>query len=104
MPIGPSLRATDADRERVIGLLRTQLAAGALTPEEFSARAEAAAHARRRTDLDRLTRDLPAVTVPTTIRNPLRPLVIGALVAVAAFLLVFVAVVAVLGIGAMLGG
>ncbi|WP_306362914.1 DUF1707 domain-containing protein [Nocardia sp. CC227C] len=104
MPLGPSPRATDADREQVIGLLRTQLAAGTLTPEEFSARAEAAAHARRRSDLDRLTRDLPAATVTTTIQNPLRPLIIGALVAVAAFLLVLVAVVAVLGIGAMLGG
>ncbi|WP_282785668.1 MULTISPECIES: DUF1707 domain-containing protein [unclassified Nocardia] len=104
MPFGPPPRATTADRERVIELLRTQLAVGTLTADEFAARADAAAHARRRADLDRLTRDLPAVTVTTTIRNPLRPLVVAALVAVAAFLLVVVAVVAVLGIGAMLGG
>ncbi|MBF6137026.1 DUF1707 domain-containing protein [Nocardia otitidiscaviarum] len=103
MRLGPSPRATDADREQVIGLLRTQLAVGTLTPEEFYARAESATRARRLTDLDRLTRDLPTTTI-TTERNPLRPLITGALVAVAAFLLLLVVVLVVMGIGAMLGG
>lgn len=56
----PGLRASDADRERVVGRLRQQVGEGRLTLEEFSERSTAAYQARTLGDLDALTEDLPA--------------------------------------------
>jgi hypothetical protein len=56
----PAVRASDAERDRTVELLREHLASGRLTPEEFSERMEAAYEARTTEDLSVLSRDLPA--------------------------------------------
>ncbi|MFI5615462.1 DUF1707 domain-containing protein [Amycolatopsis sp. NPDC051903] len=56
----PMLRASDADRERVVSRLREQVGEGRLTLDEFSERSAAAYAARTAGELDALTRDLPA--------------------------------------------
>jgi hypothetical protein len=57
-----SLRASDADRERAVAVLRQHLLAGRLTLDEFSERVEAALQARVGADLARVQDDLPAIT------------------------------------------
>ena len=57
----PTLRASDADRERVVDLLRSHAAAGRLEAEELSERVEAAYRSKTVGELDELTRDLPAI-------------------------------------------
>jgi len=62
-PSGPSpleLRASDADRERVVEVLRDALAEGRLDMGEFEERLEAAYGARTYGELVPITRDLPA--------------------------------------------
>ncbi|QES48432.1 hypothetical protein DEJ50_12000 [Streptomyces venezuelae] len=54
------LRASDADRERVVERLRDAVAEGRLTLEEFEERLEAAYASRTYAELEPLTRDLPA--------------------------------------------
>ena len=54
-----SLRASDADRERVAVSLRDHAVAGRLTTEELDARTGRAFAARTRGDLDALLADLP---------------------------------------------
>lgn len=56
----PGLRASDADRERVAGVLREALAEGRLDMDEFNERVDTAYRARTYGDLAPLTRDLPA--------------------------------------------
>lgn len=53
------LRASDADRERIVEKLRTSAAEGRLTMEEFEQRMAAAYSARTYADLAALTADLP---------------------------------------------
>lgn len=62
----PDLRASDADREQVAGILRDALAEGRLDMEEFEERLDATYKARTYGELAPITRDLPAagVTVP----------------------------------------
>jgi hypothetical protein len=60
----PALRASDADRERAIVLLREHAVAGRLTLEEFTDRMSAASRAVTKVELDELARDLPAATNP----------------------------------------
>ncbi|MET9395808.1 DUF1707 domain-containing protein [Streptomyces sp. NPDC006624] len=62
----PDLRASDADRERVAGVLRDALAEGRLDMEEFEERLDATYRARTYGELAPITRDLPAegVTAP----------------------------------------
>ena len=62
----PDLRASDADREQVAGILRDALAEGRLDMEEFEERLDATYKARTYGELTPITRDLPAagVTVP----------------------------------------
>lgn len=60
----PSVRASDADRDAVAGLLRDAHAEGRLTVEEFTERLDAAYAARTHGDLVPLTSDLPASTGP----------------------------------------
>jgi hypothetical protein len=61
MPGDPRLRASDADRDRVVKLLREHHAVGRLTAEEFNARVEQAFSARTLGELDDLLADLPAI-------------------------------------------
>ncbi|GGW77797.1 DUF1707 SHOCT-like domain-containing protein [Streptomyces lomondensis] len=63
----PDLRASDADRERVAGILRDALAEGRLDMEEFEERLDATYRARTYGELAPITRDLPAtgVAVPS---------------------------------------
>lgn len=56
----PRLRASDADRERVVSMLRQQVGEGRLTLDEFSERAASAYQACTLGDLHTLTGDLPA--------------------------------------------
>lgn len=56
----PELRASDADRDRVVERLRDALAEGRLDMEEFEERLEAAYRSRTYAELEPLTSDLPA--------------------------------------------
>ena len=60
-PRPPALRASDADRDRVIELLRAAVADGRLDPAEFDERLDAALAARTIEALAPLTADLVAV-------------------------------------------
>ncbi|MEV7414240.1 DUF1707 domain-containing protein [Streptomyces sp. NPDC089919] len=55
----PELRASDADRERVVERLRDAVAEGRLDMDEFEERLEAAYRSRTYAELAPLTRDLP---------------------------------------------
>ncbi|ROQ97821.1 cell wall-active antibiotic response 4TMS protein YvqF [Streptomyces sp. 2132.2] len=56
----PELRASDADRERVVERLRDAVAEGRIDMEEFEERLEAAYTSKTYAELEPLTRDLPA--------------------------------------------
>src|SRR5213080_1381253 len=56
----PAIRASDADRERAVELLRDHAAEGRLTLEELADRVSTAFRAQTGDELERLTRDLPA--------------------------------------------
>jgi hypothetical protein len=56
----PALRASDADREQIVGRLRDASAEGRLTLEEFVERMTNAYEARTHAELDELVHDLPA--------------------------------------------
>ncbi|MGW0362452.1 DUF1707 SHOCT-like domain-containing protein [Streptomyces sp. NPDC002990] len=60
----PELRASDADRERVVERLRDAVAEGRLDMDEFQERLEAAYKSRTYAELEPLTRDLPAASAP----------------------------------------
>ena len=55
------LRASHADREQVIGLLKAAFVHGRLTKEEFDGRVDRAFAARTYAELTRLTDDLPVL-------------------------------------------
>ena len=57
--MNPSIRASDADRERVVELLRQHSAEGRITSEEFDERMSAAYAAKTMGALSELTSDLP---------------------------------------------
>jgi hypothetical protein len=57
---GSGVRASDAQRDAVVGRLNRAVGEGRLTMDEFSGRLELAYAARTRGDLDPLLRDLPA--------------------------------------------
>jgi hypothetical protein len=59
-PAQPVLRASDADRDQAIGVLREGSAAGRLSQDTFLHRVEAALHAKDSRDLAALVSDLPA--------------------------------------------
>ncbi|WP_413098519.1 DUF1707 SHOCT-like domain-containing protein [Streptomyces sp. Inha503] len=61
----PELRASHADRDRVVDVLRIAAGDGLLTAEELDERLEAALSARTVSALTALTADLPAVSVST---------------------------------------
>jgi hypothetical protein len=64
------LRASDADREQVIEVLKTAFVQGRLTKDEFSLRVTQAYASRTYADLDALTADIPA---PPTKAHPPKP-------------------------------
>ncbi|MFC4122473.1 DUF1707 SHOCT-like domain-containing protein [Nonomuraea zeae] len=70
-PSSPALRASDADRDRVIELLRTAVADGRLDPAEFNERLDAALAARTIDALIPLTADLTAVPGSGSLALPL---------------------------------
>jgi class 3 adenylate cyclase len=57
-PLTPELRASDADREHVVELLREHYEAGRLSADELAARSEQAYGARTQSELSALTVDL----------------------------------------------
>jgi Domain of unknown function (DUF1707) len=59
MPTDDAMRASDADREHAVGLLRDGFAAGRLTLDEFDERTTAAFTSRTWGELRELTKDLP---------------------------------------------
>ncbi|HET9079451.1 MAG TPA: DUF1707 and DUF4190 domain-containing protein [Trebonia sp.] len=62
---GPGrMRAADADRDRVAGILGTAYTEGRLSKDEYDARLEAALSARTYADLDELVTDLPGTDLP----------------------------------------
>ena len=61
MAYDPSIRASDADRDRAATLLREHHAAGRLTPDEFSERLDKVFSAKTLGEIDGLLRDLPSV-------------------------------------------
>jgi hypothetical protein len=63
-PTGDPMRASDAERDRTIDVLRDASAEGRLSFEELADRIEAAARATTRGELERLTVDLPAEAHP----------------------------------------
>ena len=67
----PALRASDADRDGVIELLRAAVADGRLDPAEFNERLEAALAARTIDALVPLTADLIAVSGSSPLTLPL---------------------------------
>jgi hypothetical protein len=67
----PAVRASDAERERTVALLRDHAAEGRLTLEEFTDRMSAAYLARTNAELDDLARDLP-VAPAASRRRPTR--------------------------------
>jgi Domain of unknown function (DUF1707) len=72
----PALRASDADRDRVIDVLRAALADGRLDSAEFDERLDAALAARTFDALAPLTADLiaaPGGSVAVTLSRPERP-------------------------------
>ena len=58
----PSQRVADADRDRIVTLLREHVVDGRLTLDEFSERVERALRATTRGELDAVMADLPAPT------------------------------------------
>lgn len=73
MPADSAIRASDADRERALAILRDAYAAGRLTLAEFDERSSAALSGRTWGDLRELTSDLPAGTGPGDGRAGLAP-------------------------------
>ena len=67
----PSVRASDADRERAVDALIEAFAEGRLTTEELSARTEQAYQARTYAELAMVSADLPAV--PPASPAPAQP-------------------------------
>ncbi|MFJ8657793.1 DUF1707 domain-containing protein [Streptomyces sp. NPDC093795] len=60
-----SLRASDADRDRIADILRDALAEGRLDPEEHSDRIDAVLRAKTVGELEPIVRDLPAAGAAT---------------------------------------
>jgi Domain of unknown function (DUF1707)/2TM domain len=68
-----SLRASDADRERVAEALRQHHVDGRLDAEELTQRLDRAYAAKTFGELDAITTDLPPIQAPARAGAPLRP-------------------------------
>src|SRR5258708_289091 len=73
VPGDPRLRASDADRERTVQLLREHHAEGRLDIEEFHERLNAAYAAKTMGDLDEILGDLPGIDLYRLPSAGLRP-------------------------------
>jgi hypothetical protein len=73
MPGDPRLRASDADRERTVTLLREHHAEGRLDVDEFHERLNAAYASKTVGELDALLADLPAIDLYRLPSAGLRP-------------------------------
>jgi Domain of unknown function (DUF1707)/Domain of unknown function (DUF4190) len=62
------MRAADADRDRLVGLLTTAYSEGRLSKDEYDARLESALSARTYADLDQLVTDLPVTGATVAAR------------------------------------
>lgn len=73
-PAQPALRVSEAERERVVALLREQCVAGHVTMDELAARVRTVYAAQTRAELDATLRDLPvhAAPAPSRLAGPLR--------------------------------
>jgi uncharacterized protein DUF1707/2TM domain-containing protein len=89
------LRASDAERERTVGLLRDHAVEGRLTSEEMAERIEAAFAARTRGELAALTEDLPGAGAPRREPRRTRAIRAGVLSHAASYVAVSVLLVAV---------
>ena len=69
----PALRASDAEREQTVELLRRHTVDGRLTLEEFAQRVDSVYAARTREELEELTRDVPADSQAMEPRGQRRP-------------------------------
>ena len=65
----PAVRASDAERDQTVALLRRHAVGGRLTLEEFAHRMDLAFAARTRPELEALTHDLPAEAQPRKRRR-----------------------------------
>jgi hypothetical protein len=79
MPGDPRMRASDADRERTVTLLREHHAEGRLTADEFSDRVDRALAAKTIGELDALLADLPGIDLYRLPAAGIRPAPPGAL-------------------------
>jgi hypothetical protein len=70
VPGDPRIRASDADRDRVVALLREHHAAGRLDPDEVRERIDKALEAKTMGDLDALMADLPAIDLDLPSQSP----------------------------------
>jgi hypothetical protein len=68
-----SLRAADADRERVVEALRQHHVDGRLDAEELNQRIDRAYAAKTFGELDEVTTDLPSIQPPARAGAPVRP-------------------------------
>ena len=101
------LRASHADRDRVVGILKTAFVQGRLTKDELDARVSQAFVARTYADLAALTADVPAgladaVPLPRAVRaQARRPMSNAAKAGICAVIAVVVAVIASIPTGGM---
>jgi hypothetical protein len=59
-----NMRAADADRDRVVEVLKLAYSEGRLSKDEYDGRVESALSARTYTDLDQVVTDLPVTRAP----------------------------------------
>jgi DUF1707 SHOCT-like domain len=78
MPGDPRIRASDADRERTVTLLREHHAEGRLSVEEFNDRVDRALAAKTIGELDALLADLPGIDLYRLPAAGIRPAPPGA--------------------------
>ena len=69
----PAVRASDAEREQTVEVLRSHVVEGRLTLEEFAQRLDTVYDARTRAELEALTHDLPDDSPASLSRRRRRP-------------------------------
>jgi hypothetical protein len=67
------LRASHADRENLVGVLKAAFVQGRLTKDEFDTRVSQAFGARTYADLAAITADIPAGSIAAGLRRPPAP-------------------------------
>lgn len=99
---GDAIRASDAERDAIVEMLRTHAADGRLTMTEFEDRVTEALAARTRGELDPVLRDLPPLQEPAPQRDVRRrrPPLLARLPQIAVLAMVAVAFIALFRTGA----